>query len=135
MKTAVTIPWEAVVEGCPPSKAKGLPLVVSKHYVSRSECCREGEQFDQVLARLSALGADALAMVSRSSSATRVEVLLPGLGVVQLTSDGQTGVVLQQATHLWGIEGPVRKYVARYARFDPDDPGFFVPPANDDQAK
>ena len=29
MKTAVTIPWHAVVEGCPASRAKALPLVVS----------------------------------------------------------------------------------------------------------
>jgi hypothetical protein len=133
MKTAVTIPWEAVVEGCPPSKAKALPLVVSSHYVRRSECCREGELFDQLLNRLSTLGADAMLMVSRSPVSARVEALLPALGIVELTSDGQTGVVLQQATHLWEIEGPVRKYVARYARFDPDEPGFFVPPATRDE--
>ena len=44
MKTAVTIPWEAVAEGCPPSeKAKGLPLEVSEHYQHRGDCWREGK--------------------------------------------------------------------------------------------
>jgi hypothetical protein len=134
MNTAVTIPWEAVINGCPPSQAKALPLVVSSHYQRRSECCREGELLDQVLARLARLGPDTLAMISRSCSGARIEILLPGLGTVQLTSDGETRVVLQQASYLWMNEAPVRKYVARYSRFDPDSPGLFVPPISEEES-
>jgi hypothetical protein len=139
MNTAVTIPWGAVVEGCPPSQqqAKALPLVVAEHFRQRSDVCPEGKEFHQLIDQISQIGPDSMAMVSRSGNSTCLEVTLPHAGAVAvLTSDGQTSVILQQATFpptVCGIIGPVRQrdaftrtYVARYACFDPDGPEFVV---------
>jgi hypothetical protein len=141
MNTAVTIPWEAVVEGCPPSQAKALPLVVSEHYRRRSERDDEGKTFDRLIDRISQLGHDAMAMISRSSSVATLELALPGEGIFMLTSDETTKVVLQQASVLptaclGGNRGFfATTYVARYARFDADGPGFFIRPDTDDDSE
>jgi hypothetical protein len=138
MKTAVTIPWEAVVEGCPPSEAKALPLEVSEHYSRRNECCRQGKLFDRRLEQIARLGHDAMAMISRSSSLATLELVMPGEGVFMLTSDESTKVVLQQASPApkpsvpganLGFAGST--YVVRYAKFDADGPGFFIRPHPD----
>lgn len=134
MKTANTIPWEAVVEGCPSSKARCLPLVVSQ------SCAN----FDpSVVANLLASPPagrveDALmAMASRSNNSTLLELLLhqPG-SIAQLTSDGKTSVILQTfsrplsacrfASSALSRDAFARTYVARYARFDADARAFIT---------
>src|SRR4051794_32561292 len=138
MKTAHTIPWEAVVQGCPPSQAKRLPLVIAKR-------C---EHLDpSVIANLlagplagrrqhaSPAQTDSLAMIARSPNSCLVELPLPQEGaVVQFSSDNTTSVILQAFSRSNPVlrdddaehrrDAFARAYVARYARFDPDERAF-----------
>src|SRR4051812_46476787 len=98
MNTAVTISWEAVVNGCPPSQAKALPLVVATRCALRGEYDLE----DSVGALTDALSRDltgARAVSRRSGTSARVELLFSGgeweNAVAILTSDGTSRVVLQ----------------------------------------
>lgn len=133
MKTAVTIPWEAVVEGCPPSeKAKELPLVVAERCALRGEY----DLVDSVRALTQALSRDvtgARAVGRRSSVSARVEFLFSGgweNAVAILTSDGTSRVMLQGIRPNWSrmdtddpelaTDALVRAYVLRYARLDAD---------------
>lgn len=131
MNTAVTIPWEAVVEGCPPSpKAKALPLVVSS-------ACRS-EPDAAVLETIGQAFEKPLAIAVRGPSSSRVMVMLPceGWGAT-LTSDGETSVVLQATSWITAARmhpkcdmrrGAIaRTFVARHARLDADHRRFVVP--------
>ncbi len=138
MKTAHTIPWEAVVQGCPPSQAKRLPLVIAK----RCEHVDPSVIANLLAGPLAGRGQHAspaqnhsLAMIARSPNSCLVELPLPQEGaVVQLTSDNNTSVILQAFSRsipvLWDKDAEhrrdtfTRRYVARYARFDPDERAF-----------
>jgi hypothetical protein len=127
MKTAVTIPWEAVVEGCPPSQqAKALPLVVSRR-------CAE---LDPVTVEAIARSFEkSQSVIVRGPASFTIEVPLPcqGLGAT-LTSDGQTSVIVQAVWRMANVgvhtkcdlrKGAVaRTYVGRYARLNADDRRF-----------
>jgi hypothetical protein len=128
MKTVVTIPWNAVIQGGPPSDAKAplLPLVVA-------QSC--GSQSDATLPQIEEALRNPMAMISRSATSSLIELPLRDEGSVAiLTSDGQTAVVLQAAeTSLASrlLDQPehrrdafARTYVARYARLDPDARAF-----------
>src|SRR5687768_1897029 len=98
MKTAVTIPWEAVVEGCPPSQTRALPLVVS----SRCRSQLDSSAVDAISRTLQ----NPLAVAVRGPSSSLVEVALPCRGQgVTLTSDGETAVVLQATWPLTAVAG------------------------------
>jgi hypothetical protein len=127
MKTAHTIPWEAVVEGCPPSQARRLPLVVAKgssHWTAHT--CVHGldRMMDGALNK-------PLAMRSGSGASSLVELFLPKYEFMAvITSDGLSAAQLQAITIPWSSRGPwdqnlgrdsfARTYVARYARLDGD---------------
>jgi hypothetical protein len=142
MKTAVTIPWGAVVEGCPPSpKAKALPLVVSRHCNSRSQ--GPAAHYDWISKTANASSASSLAVGRRSGGSALVELLLVGAeaeAVATLTSDGETSVVVQSLRAPLGTSESfdsdlatdelVRTYVLRYARMDADVRAFVVPDAD-----
>jgi hypothetical protein len=127
MKTAVTIPWGAVVEGCPPSQVKALPLVVASR-------CRS-EDDSSLIDTVRRAFESPLAVVVRGSASSLVELALPcqGRGAT-LTSDGETAVVIQALWRISGVDahakcewrkGAVaRTYVGRYARLDADDRKF-----------
>ena len=127
MNTAVTIPWHAVLEGCPPSQAKALPLVVA----SRCRSADDASLIDVVRRAFES----PLAIVARGPTSSLVELALPcqGRGAT-LTSDGETAVVIQALWRMSGVDthakcelrkGAVaRTYVGRYARLDADDRKF-----------
>lgn len=151
MKTAHTIPWEAVVQGCPPSQAKRLPLVVSTSCANfdpsiLADALHELERADHPQlphAGLEAPGDDpdasvqerTLAMVIRTPQSSLVELPLPQQGAVaQFTSDNETSVILQtcarpllasrQQSFQLRRDAFARAYVARYSRFDADARAF-----------
>jgi hypothetical protein len=150
MKTVPIIPWEAVVNGCPPSQAKRLPLVVSRSCADVDHaivfCVLNN------LVRLSAEhaapsassdGPDAtaeglaFAMISRSANSALLELPLAQQGAFAiLTSDGESSVVLQASArpiYASRLENPrltrdafARTYVARYARLNADVRAFIT---------
>jgi len=149
MKTAHTIPWEAVVEGCPPSKAKRLPLVVSRfcaniHPSIIADALNNVAGLNSEPAQHAGLGAPgddpdspvkprnaALAMISRTAKSVLVELSFPQQGdVATLTSDGETSVILQACARPlftsrlekfeYRRDAFARTYVARYARLNAD---------------
>jgi hypothetical protein len=153
MKTEVTIPWEAVVKGRPPSaQTPGLPLVVSTRFAARGDgptsLGRPGTAVGVVLDAVA--GADPMAVAFASPCSTLIELCAPAAGAVaMLTSDGRTSVVLQATYGPLGTtralnpavrrDAFARSYVARHARLDPDvrafvlsDTGHAVP-ANRDE--
>ena len=135
MNTAVHIPWDAVVQGSPPSTNKRLPLVVS-------DSCR-ADGVVAFVARLEESLYSRLAMISRSAFSCLLELPLADDGVTAiLTSDGETSVMLQTAASSPALrslnnseqrrDAIARAYVARYARLD-SDARAFVPDDRDDE--
>jgi len=133
MKTAQTIPWEAVVSACPPSRAKRLPLVISQGHL------RKGGAFfgHRLCKEMENAIAQPLAMLSRSDSSSLMELFLPRCEFMAvLTSDGESCVVLQSIAVPWSSRAPwdqglgrdsfARTYVARYARLDGDHRAFIA---------
>ena len=135
MKTSHTIPWEAVVQGCPPSRAKRLPLVVSRSCAHLNQSLFAHLLAAPLAGRVQPADSDnPMAMVSRANSSTLLELPLPEQGATAiLTSDGLTSVNLQaywNPLNTWLSEPAYRRdafartYVARYARLDPDARAF-----------
>jgi hypothetical protein len=138
MNTAVTIPWQAVVNGCPPSQAKALPLVISsrcrsEHDASLTEAVRRAFE-------------SPLAVVVRGSSSSLVEVALPCQAQgATLTSDGESTALVQATWRMSAAamhpkcelrKGAVaRTYVGRYARLNADDRRFVTDKPSGDSSE
>jgi hypothetical protein len=150
MKTAVNIPWNAVEPGGPPFPDKRLPLLVSESLrldvtggrASVRAAVPEGNshaQPDSVVALVAhleeALRAPAMAILTRSTFSSLLELPVPTLGITAiLTSDNETTVILQSAatspaSRLFPNpehrrDAAARTYIARYARLDSDARAF-----------
>jgi hypothetical protein len=138
MKTAVTIPWGAVVEGCPPSRqANGaarhdsLPLVFAERWCERGWLPSFAGLKRDIACALAELGPESLAIANRETGSTLIEVPLHQVGVVVLLTSDRSSAVVVQAGYVptaspaaCGSEiqrdEDARRYVARYATFDAD---------------
>jgi hypothetical protein len=139
MNIVVTIPWGAVVGGCSASRARRVPLLIASSCFKRS-----GGAFD-VVEFIERATAEPMAMASRSSSSSSssslAELVSAAEGAVAiLTGDGESAV-LQARMESWaGLVGAARRrgefarrYVTRYARFEPDAGAFVLPAKGDEQ--
>jgi hypothetical protein len=154
MKTAaVNIPWHAVVQGGPPSTHKALPLVVAEHcrldaiapHLARREHTPgtpskptpnpSPDTIVALVAHLEEALRTPMAIITRSAFSSLLELPMPDHGITAiLTSDGETGVILQSATTSPASrllanpehrrDAAARSYVARYARLDTDARAF-----------
>jgi hypothetical protein len=129
MNTVVTIPWGAVVGGCPPSRARRVPLLIASSCFKRS-----GGAFD-VVEFIDRATAEPMAMVTRSDAASLAELVLAADGAVAiLTGNGESAVLQARADSWAALVGAARRrgefarrYVTRYAQFDPDAAAFVLP--------
>src|SRR5947199_213651 len=120
MNTVVTIPWGAVVGGCPPSRARRLPLLIASSCFKRS-----GGAFD-VIEFIERASVEPMAMVTRSETAALAELVSAADGAVAILTGNGESAVLQARTDSWAaLVGMARRrgefarrYVTRYARFD-----------------
>src|SRR5437773_3582884 len=136
MNTVVTIPWGAVVGGCPPSRARRVPLLIASSCFKRS-----GGAFD-VVELIERATSEPMAMVNRSSSASSslAELVSAADGAVAiLTGNGESAVLQARADSWAALVGATRRrgefsrrYVTRYARFDPDAAAFVLPEKGDE---
>jgi hypothetical protein len=144
MNTQVTIPWHAVVEGCPPSqKGKALPLVVSRHCRSRSSFASDDHGWFAQIERASSAS---LVVARTFGTSTLAELLLihaEAEAVATLTTEGETAVVVQDLRQPLGTSDTadphvatdelVRTYVLRHARMDADVKALVLPDADADE--
>jgi hypothetical protein len=148
MKTVVTIPWNAVVQGGPPSwqqQAKSLPLVVAQNYEGRSTFATVDQDYRLFIRLLAELPTgESLSVGRRSGCSTRIETLLYGdevHAIASLTSDGESSVVLQSLSSSWAaydthdpalaIDALIHSYILRYALLDADLRAFVLPDCDD----
>jgi hypothetical protein len=146
MKTAVNIPWDALVETDLSSRqhaAKCLPLVVSQNYEARSSVpFADARSFIRLLESLPT--SESLSIRHGSGSSARIDSILYSdeiHAIAMLTSDGESSVVLQSISSSWAVhdthdpalaaDALIRTYVLRYARLDADA-GALVLPALDE---